>query len=157
VLTEVAPWITSQRKNLAETPALEDYEIQLPTLTTLDNTVRIPPEMMPSEEQALHYFDYYFENVHPYFPVVNKTSFYQQWQGARASLSPLMLEAIFACAALMLGEDTEGHRWLALASSQYSASSAVGNELILGRTRGKLQRRPEAEHDASYASLTEGS
>ncbi|KAL5412073.1 hypothetical protein PMIN04_010030 [Paraphaeosphaeria minitans] len=114
--TAVAPWITSQRKNLAETPALEDYEVQLPPLTTLDNTVRTPPEMMPSEEQALHYFDYYFDNVHPYFPVVNKTSFYQQWQGARESLSPLMLEAIFACASLMLGEDTEGHRWLALAA-----------------------------------------
>ncbi|KAF1975677.1 hypothetical protein BU23DRAFT_66258 [Bimuria novae-zelandiae CBS 107.79] len=112
----VAPWITNQRKNLAETPALEDYEIQLPPLTSLDNTVRIPPEMMPSEEQALHYFEYYFDNIHPYFPVINKPSFYQQWQAARDSLSPLMLEAIFACSSLMLGEDTEGHRWLALAA-----------------------------------------
>lgn len=96
---------------------MEDFEIQLPPTTTLDSTVRIPPEMMPTEEQALAYFEYYFENVHPYFPVINKTYFYQQWQSARDSMSPLMLEAIFACASLMLGEDTEGHRWLALASS----------------------------------------
>jgi hypothetical protein len=138
VLTHAAPWITSQRKNLAETPALEDYEVQLPPLTSMDSTVRIPPEMMPPEEQALHYFEYYFDNIHPYFPVVNKTSFYQQWQGARDSLSPLMLEAIFACSSLMLGEETEGHRWLALAASQYILSRAWKPSLILVRTRRKL-------------------
>jgi len=78
--------------------------------------------MMPLEDQAMQYFEYYFANIHPYFPVINKSYFYQQWQGARDSISPLMLEAIFACASLILGEDTEGHRWLALAASQCPSS-----------------------------------
>ncbi|KAF1997470.1 hypothetical protein P154DRAFT_280960 [Amniculicola lignicola CBS 123094] len=114
--TAVAPYIANQRKALAEAPAQEEYEVQLPTSVSLDHTVRIPPEMMPSEEQALHYFDYFFNNVHPYCPVVNRAYFYQQWQTARDSISPLMLEAIFACSSLMLGDVAEGNKWLALAS-----------------------------------------
>jgi hypothetical protein len=105
------------KKALAETPAQEEYEVQLPASVRIDHTVRVPPEMMPSEEQALHYFDYYFVNVHPYCPVINKAYFYQQWQSARDSISPLMLEAIFACSTLMLGHIEEGSRWLALATS----------------------------------------
>jgi hypothetical protein len=74
--------------------------------------------MMPSDEQALQYFEYYFTNIHPYCPVINKAYFYQQWQTARDSISPLMLEAIFACATVMLENVAEGNKWLALASSQ---------------------------------------
>lgn len=107
------------KKALAETPAQEEYEVQLPASVSMDHTVRVPPEMMPSEEQALQYFDYFFTNVHPYCPVINKAYFYQQWQSARDSISPLMLEAIFACSTLMLGDIEEGSRWLALATSQY--------------------------------------
>lgn len=80
--------------------------------------MRIPPEMMPSEEQALTYFDYFFTNIHPYCPVIIKSHFYQQWQVARNSISPLLLEAIFACASVMLEPVTEGNKWLALASSR---------------------------------------
>jgi hypothetical protein len=115
--TAIAPYITNQKKALAETPAQEEYEVQLPASVSLDHIVRIPPEMMPSEEQALHYFDYFFTNIHPYVPVVNKSYFYQQWQSARDSISPLMLEAIFACSTMMLGDVEEGNKWLALASS----------------------------------------
>lgn len=118
-LTRLAPYIANQKKALAEAPAQEEYEVQLPPSSSLDQTVRIPPEMMPSEEKALHYFDYFFTNIHPYCPVVNKAYFYQQWQTARESISPLMLEAIFACACVML-EPAEGNKWLALASSQYT-------------------------------------
>jgi len=118
ILTDVAPYIANQRKALAETPAQEEFEVQLPPSVSLDQTVRIPSEMMPAEDQALHYFEYYFANIHPYFPVVSKTYFYQQWQSARDSISPLLLDAIFACASLMLGDEAEGHKWLALASSQ---------------------------------------
>lgn len=117
-LIRPAPYITNQKKNLAETPAREEYEVQLPPSVSLDHTVRIPPEMMPQEEQAIQYFEYYFTNIHPYCPVINKAYFYQQWQTARESISPLILEAIFACATLMLGEVTEGNKWLALASSK---------------------------------------
>lgn len=117
-LNAVAPYITNQRKALAETPAQEEYEVQLPPSNSLDPIIRIPSEMMPSEEQCLEYFEYYFTNIHPYCPVINKAYFYQQWHSARESISPLMLEAIFACATLMLGDETPGHKWLALASSQ---------------------------------------
>jgi hypothetical protein len=108
------------KKTLAETPAQEEYEVQLPASVSMDHTVRVPPEMMPAEEQALQYFDYFFTNVHPYCPVINKAYFYQQWQSARDSISPLMLEAIFACSTLMLGDIEEGSKWLALATSQCS-------------------------------------
>ncbi|EUC37413.1 hypothetical protein COCCADRAFT_85714 [Bipolaris zeicola 26-R-13] len=114
--TAVAPYITNMKKALAETPAQEEYEVQLPQSVSLDHTVRIPPEMMPSDEQALQYFDYFFTNVHPYCPVINKAYFYQQWHSAPDSISPLMLEAIFACATLMLGDVDEGNKWLALAT-----------------------------------------
>ncbi|KAF2874933.1 hypothetical protein BDV95DRAFT_487038 [Massariosphaeria phaeospora] len=114
--TALAPYITNQKKALAEEPAQEETEVHLPPSASLDHTVRIPAEMVPSEEQALQYFDYFFTNIHPYCPVVNKPYFYQQWQTARDSISPLMLEAIFACSTLMLGDVAEGHKWLALAS-----------------------------------------
>lgn len=123
-LTLPAPYITNQKKALAEEPAQKEYEVQLPASTNLDHTVRVPPEMMPSEEKALQYFEYYFTNIHPYCPVVNKAYFYQQWQTARESISPLMLESVFACAAVML-EPAEGNKWLALASSQSACSSLV--------------------------------
>jgi hypothetical protein len=107
------------KKTLAETPAQEEYEVQLPASVSLDHTVRIPPEMMPSDEQAIQHFDYFFNNIHPYCPVINKAYFYQQWQNAPDSISPLMLEAIFACSTLMMGGIEEGNKWLALATSQW--------------------------------------
>ena len=128
--TAIAPYITNQKKALAETPAQEEYEIQLPASVSLDHIVRIPPEMMPAEEQALHYFDYFFTNIHPYVPVVNKSYFYQQWQSARDSISPLMLEAIFACSTMMLGDVDEGNKWLALASSQLSLPEPCRTQVL---------------------------
>ncbi|KAK1911833.1 hypothetical protein P3342_010917 [Pyrenophora teres f. teres] len=114
--TAIAPYITNMKKTLAETPAQEEYEVVLPQSVSLDHTVRIPPEMMPSDDQALHYFEYFFANVHPYCPVINKAYFYQQWHSAPDSISPLMLESIFACSTLMLGDIEEGNKWLALAT-----------------------------------------
>ena len=128
--TAIAPYITNQKKALAETPAQEEYEIQLPASVSLDHIVRIPPEMMPAEEQAFHYFDYFFTNIHPYVPVVNKSYFYQQWQSARDSISPLMLEAIFACSTMMLGDVDEGNKWLALASSQLSLPEPCRTQVL---------------------------
>ncbi|KAI4617809.1 hypothetical protein J4E83_006141 [Alternaria metachromatica] len=114
--TAIAPYITNMKKALAETPAQEEYEVVLPASVSLDHTVRIPPEMMPDDDRAMHYFDYFFANVHPYCPVINKAYFYQQWHSAPDSISPLMLESIFACSSLMLGDSEEGNKWLALAT-----------------------------------------
>lgn len=72
---------------------------------------------MPEENIVMHYFDLYFENVHPYVPVLNKTAFYTQWHHDRESISPLILEAIFAIAGRLADEPAQGHQWLALASS----------------------------------------
>jgi hypothetical protein len=154
--TAIAPYITNQKKALAETPAQEEYEVQLPASVSLDHIVRIPPEMMPSEEQALHYFDYFFTNIHPYVPVVNKSYFYQQWQSARDSISPLMLEAIFACSTMMLGDVEEGNKWLALASSRSCIWKRGLRLLTWSRTRGELQGRISTEHYAGDGSSAEG-
>ncbi|ORX94520.1 hypothetical protein BCR34DRAFT_499193 [Clohesyomyces aquaticus] len=145
--TAVAPYIMNQRKTLAETPAQEEYEVQLPPSASLDHTIRIPPEMMPSEDQALQYFDYYFTNIHPYCPVINRAYFYQQWQTAPETISPLLLEAIFACASLMLDGVSEGNKWLALASKHEESFkdvprlSTVQAMILLMKAREASPRR----------------
>ena len=111
-----APYIADKKK-LAETPAVEEFEINLPHDTSPDLRVRIPPEMMPSDQQAMQYFQYFFENIHPYVPVLSRPSFYHQWNTNRDSISPFVLEGIFACAAFMMNDQSQGQKWLALASS----------------------------------------
>lgn len=75
---------------------------------------------MPDEEVALHYFDLFFLHVYPYVPVLNKQLFYQQWNTDRDSISPLILEAMFAIGGRLAEDPTEGQQWLALASSENS-------------------------------------
>lgn len=118
MLTETAPYISQQKKSLAEAPALEEEEVKLPPLRRgSGSTVRIPPELMPDEEQCQEYFDIFFRHIHPYVPVISKAYFEQQWQTNRRSISPLLLEAIFACAGRMSEDPAQGAQWLALASS----------------------------------------
>ncbi|KAL8766939.1 MAG: hypothetical protein Q9209_006420 [Squamulea sp. 1 TL-2023] len=113
----VALYISQQKKSLAEAPALEEFELKLPSSATgSGSTVRIPPELMPSEEQCLAWFEIYFTHIHPYVPVLSKSYFYQQWQTNRQSISPLILEALFACAGRMSADPAQGAQWLALAS-----------------------------------------
>ena len=106
-----------------EEPVIEDvdeYKDVLPTtLSGPGLKVRIPPELMPDEETVLHYFDMYFLNVHPYVPVLNKTLFYHQWHTNREAISPHVLEAIFAISGRLADEPSQGHQWLALASSEF--------------------------------------
>jgi hypothetical protein len=119
-----APYLNnkSRNKTLVEDPAYEDVDdyktVLPPTLSGPDLKIRIPPELMPDEETVLHYFDMYFLNVHPYVPVLNKTLFYHQWHTNRESISPLILEAIFAIAGRLADEPSQGHQWLALAGSK---------------------------------------
>ena len=115
-LSSAAPYIANEKKNLAEAPAVEEVDVVLPPSVSTDLTVRIPPEMMPSEERAMDYFGYYFDYIHPYVPVLHRQAFYDQWRNARHSISPLILEGIFACVARYLEEPLEVRRWLALAS-----------------------------------------
>ncbi|KAK6209165.1 hypothetical protein LQW54_006619 [Pestalotiopsis sp. IQ-011] len=102
-----------------EEPVVEDsdeFKVALPMSSMPGSKIRIPPELMPDEETILHYFDLYFANVHPYVPVLNKAQFYQQWHTNRDSISPLVLEAIFAVAGRLADEPAMGQQWIALAS-----------------------------------------
>lgn len=74
---------------------------------------------MPDEATALQYFELYFRHVHPYVPVLDKVAFYQQWNSNRDSISPLILEAIFAMGGRLAEEPAMGQQWLALASSRF--------------------------------------
>ena len=113
-----APYISQQKRSLAEAPAFEEVEVKLPaTASGSGSTVRIPPELMPSEEQCMEWFEIFFTHIHPYVPVISKAYFYQQWRTNRRSISPLILEAIFACAGRMSDDPAQGAQWLALASS----------------------------------------
>lgn len=119
----IAPYLSRKNKNIVvEEPAYEDtdaYKHSLPSVTSGPGMkIRIPPELMPDEQTALHYFDLYFTDVHPYVPVLNKTLFYQQWHSNRESISPLILEAIFAIAGKLADEPSQGQQWLALAGSK---------------------------------------
>jgi hypothetical protein len=123
----LAPYLSRKNKNIvAEEPAYEDtdaYKHTLPSVTSSPGMkIRIPPELMPDEQTVLHYFDLYFANVHPYVPVLNKTLFYQQWHSNRDSISPLILEAIFAIAGRLADEPSQGQQWLALAGSKSLSS-----------------------------------
>jgi hypothetical protein len=119
LLTTVAPYIADQSR-LANTPALQEYEVDLPNISlSPDMRVRIPPEMMPSEPQALEYFEYFFTNIHPFTPVLCQAEFYRSWNTNRDSLSPLVLEGIFACTTAMLQQPHECNKWLALAKGEH--------------------------------------
>jgi hypothetical protein len=88
--------------------------------------IRIPPELMPDDETAMRYFDLYFDNVHPYVPVLCRTTLYQQWNTDRESISPLILEAIFAIGGRLADEPTDNsQQWLALASSKQFCSMLI--------------------------------
>ncbi|KAF3919786.1 hypothetical protein ABW20_dc0108948 [Dactylellina cionopaga] len=119
--TGVASYIHSQSREIAAAPAvdetLEDYEVN-PIFNPgiHDYAVRIPLEEMPSDDEAEVLFNIFFADVHPYLPVVNKNAFYRQWHGSRHSISPLLLEAILACAGRISNNPKVGLKWLNMAS-----------------------------------------
>ncbi|KAK2595354.1 hypothetical protein QQS21_006954 [Conoideocrella luteorostrata] len=104
-----------------EQPTVEDeddYGSIFPNVPAIPgNKIRIPPALMPDESTALHHFELYFRHVHPYVPVLDKVAFYQQWNNNRDSISPLILEALFAIGGRLAEEPAMGHQWLAMASS----------------------------------------
>lgn len=115
-----APYLRRPSRNVAEAAApTRDKEIELPPLDTrYGSQIRIPPALMPSDEDAAHFFKIFFSEVHPYVPVANRHSFYRQWQSDRNSISPLLLEAMLACAGRLSDDPAQGAQWLALANSQ---------------------------------------
>ncbi|KAK8149948.1 hypothetical protein G3M48_004892 [Beauveria asiatica] len=99
----------------------EDYGGLPPILSGSGSKIRIPPELMPDEETALHYLELYFTHVHPYVPVLYKPHIYHQWRHARETISPLILEAIFAIGGRLAEEPAMGQQWLGLASRHADA------------------------------------
>lgn len=104
-----------------EEPAFEDeddFDVVLPPLSSgAGLKIRVPPELMPSEETCVHYFDLYFTHVHPYVPVLDRAAFYRQWHTSRETISPLILEAMFAIGGRLAEDPAQGQQWLALATS----------------------------------------
>jgi hypothetical protein len=74
---------------------------------------------MPDDDDVMNYFKIYFDEIHPYLPVIPRAHLYYQWQNDRRSISPLLLEALFACAGRLSDEPAEGAQWLALANSKF--------------------------------------
>lgn len=146
-ITSAAPYITNQQI-APDAPAIEEEaEVILPQSVYTDPTVRIPPEMMPAEGRAMDYFGYFFEHVHPYVPVLHRASFYQQWRTSRASISPLLLEGIFACVTRYLEPISQSRRWLALASRHEESFkdvprlSTIQAMIILMKARESISKR----------------
>ncbi|KIW04048.1 hypothetical protein, variant [Verruconis gallopava] len=142
----IAPYIADRNK-LAEAPAVAEYEVDIPQHSSPDQPLSIPPEMMPSDEQALQYFQYFFANIHPYVPVLNRQFFYQQWSSSRNSISPLLLEAIFACTTMTLEDHAQASKWLALATKHEESFkdvprlSTIQASLILLKAREGAPKR----------------
>ena len=111
---------------------------------------------MPSEDDAARYFKIFFSDVHPYVPVVNRNHFYQQWQSDRTRISPLLLEAMLACAGRLSDDPAQGSRWLALANSKYSRSHCIAGLTSL-RARGFVSRYASSEHYSSSSPPAQSS
>ncbi|UKZ90917.1 uncharacterized protein TrAFT101_005918 [Trichoderma asperellum] len=119
-----APYLRNKPSFRHEDPAVEEddgYGNLPPISIGAGHRIRIPPELMPDDGNAIHYFDLYFTHVHPYVPVLNRSMFYRQWATARDSISPLILEALFAIGGRLADEPAQGQQWLALASRHADA------------------------------------
>jgi hypothetical protein len=125
---------------------------------TAGSQIRIPPELMPTEEEALQLFKVFFAEVHDYVPVVIRSHFYQQWQSNKGSISPLLLEAIFACAGRMSDDAAQGAQWLALANRKipthsYDSAGIIGKY----RTRRMFLGHASVKHLTSATAAAESS
>ncbi|PYH99553.1 C6 finger domain protein [Aspergillus ellipticus CBS 707.79] len=122
--TGIAPYIRQQRRERAEPeiPTQDEVDEKLPPLSTgAGAAIRIPPELMPADDEVMNYFKIYFDDIHPYVPVVHRSHLYYQWQRERCSISPLLLEALFACTGRLSEDPAQGAQWLALANRHESS------------------------------------
>ncbi|KAJ5166536.1 uncharacterized protein N7482_005317 [Penicillium canariense] len=145
-----SPYIRRQRTDRVEpdAPVQDELEERLPPLSTgAGATIRIPPELMPDEEDVMNYFKVYFDEIHPYVPVIPRAHLYYQWQNDRRSISPLLLEALFACAGRLSEEPSEGAQWLSMANRHESSFmdvprlSTIQALLLLLKARESLPKK----------------
>ncbi|KAH0608934.1 uncharacterized protein H6S33_001162 [Morchella sextelata] len=117
----VANYISAQGRRLAETPAYEPWTEEIEPNPSFmpgqhEFAVKIRPEDMPTDEEAMEMFGIFFNHIHPYIPIVNKAAFYRQWSASRDSISPLLLETIFACAGRLTTDPAKGLKWISMAT-----------------------------------------
>ena len=145
----VAPYIRQQNISTREAPApvVEDEELLPAFSTAAGSLVRIPPALMPSNEAASQAFHDFFRHVHPYVPVLCQSHFYHLWQKDRNAISPLLLEAVLACAGQVSDDPAGGSQWLALANrheenfADMPRLSTVQALLLLLKAREKTPKR----------------
>jgi len=116
-----APYMLRHRVTVTEILTLEEkqFEIETIILTCAQSAVTIPTELMLPEQRLSRYLDYFFTHIHPYIPVLSPSLFSHEWYYKRNTISPFLLEAIFACSARLMDIDpSHGSRWLALATSK---------------------------------------
>ncbi|OAQ98152.1 hypothetical protein LLEC1_01503 [Akanthomyces lecanii] len=147
-----APYLRNKASfRRGDEPAVEDeddYGGLPPIPAGSGSKIRIPPELMPDEATALQYFELYFTHVHPYVPVLYKPHIYHQWRHARDSISPLILEAIFAIGGRLAEEPAMGQQWLGLASRHADAFMDTPRLSTLQALLMILKAR-EGRHDLS--------
>jgi len=97
-----------------DVPQIQEVEVRLPEVTGVDKTLRIPPQMMPSNEEAARHLRFYLQFVHPYMPILNAKELLRQWETDKTKISPLLLEGLFACVGYLSGDEGMGELWLAL-------------------------------------------
>jgi hypothetical protein len=118
-----AGYISAQGRRLAETPAYEPWSDEVepnnPSFMPGQHefAVKIRPNDMPTNEEAAEMFSIFFNHIHPYIPIVNKTAFCRLWDTQREQISPLLLETIFACAGRLTTQPQKGLKWIAMATS----------------------------------------
>ena len=147
--TGIAPYITQHNASQREASApIVDDEDDLPAFSTAAGSqIRIPPVLMPSEEEAARSFQKFFEDVHPYVPVLCRSHFLSQWHNHRDSISPLLLEAVLACAGQVSDDPADGSQWLALANRHEESFadmprlSTIQALLLLLKAREKAPKR----------------
>ena len=97
-----------------EVPQVQEIEVQIAEVIGLDKTLRIPPELMPSNDETAGHVEYYLKFVHPYMPILNTAELLRQWYSDKTKISPLLLEGLFACVGYLSGDERMGETWLAL-------------------------------------------
>ncbi|OAL66027.1 C6 finger domain-containing protein [Trichophyton rubrum] len=114
----LAPYINQESKDhIKPQTALAECEQSLPPLYNgANSSLQFPAELMPSDTEALEYFRVYFDDLHPYLPVIPRNYFYEQWRREKWDISPLLLSALFACSARALNDTAKATKWLALAN-----------------------------------------
>ncbi|KAK5948083.1 hypothetical protein OHC33_010925 [Knufia fluminis] len=147
--TGIAPYIRHQNGSQKEAaaPIVEDEEDFPAFSTAAGSQIRIPPPLMPSNEEASRAFQDFFRHVHPYVPVLCRSHFYHLWQKDRNAISPLLLEAVLACAGQVSDDPAGGSQWLALANrheenfADMPRLSTIQALLLLLKAREKTPKR----------------